>query len=40
MDSKSSALNKNPLVLAQLEMERRDKSIYYEVYATVLGLGS
>jgi len=32
MDSKSRALNKIPLVLAQLEMGKRAKSIYYEVY--------
>jgi len=33
MDSKSRALNKKSLVIAQPEMGKRDKSIYYEVYA-------
>jgi len=32
MDSKSRVLNKSPLVLAQPEMGKGAKSIYYEVY--------
>jgi len=35
MASKSRALNKNPSVLAQPEMGKRDKFIYYEVYDTI-----
>jgi len=35
MDSKSRALNKSPLVLAQPEMGKRAKSISYEVYGWI-----